>query len=192
MQSAEGIELCENLISSHNSYLRLLNEYKLIPIDDLVKYYSIFEGQVIRLCTQFYTEDIVLTYIRFQQISLQTSIENLKFKLRIPGKNFASDPALLKQFHYVCENLLLSYRLKEMFEEALNTFKIAYNFLSKLDLDLVVLEWVVTNWCKIKRDLWKAKSNIYQKTTIADFLNIKKDHVDKYLLQEIRIYNYFK
>lgn len=192
MQSCEGKDLCENLINSHNSYLKWLNEFKLIPIDDLIKYYNVFEGQVIRLCTQFYTEDIALNYIHFQRISLQTSIEKLKFQLRIPDKNYASDPSLLKQFHNVCENLLLSYRLKEQFEEALNTIKITYTFLAKFDLALMELEWVVTNWCKIKRDLWKAKSTIYQKTTIADYLSIRKDYVDKFLLQEIRIYNYFK
>jgi len=51
------------------------------------------------------------------------------------------------------------------------------------------MEWLVTNWCKIKRDLWKAKLTVHQETTIADYLNIRESLIDKFLIQEIRTYN---
>ena len=92
----------------------------------------------------------------------------------------------------MCENLLLSYRLKEKFVEALDTIKEAFEFLALFNLDMPELEWLVINWCKIKRDLWKAKKLDYQHITIADHLQIREAVVDKFLLQEIRNYTYFK
>jgi hypothetical protein len=86
----------------------------------------------------------------------------------------------------------LSYRLKEKFNEAFLTIKIVFDFLVDFNLELDELEWVTTLWCKVKRDLWKAKSTEYQKITIAHYMNMKSDIVDKYLLEEIRIYNSFK
>lgn len=86
----------------------------------------------------------------------------------------------------------MSLRLKEKFEDAFSTLKMIYDFLSNYNLEYNEIEWVVTIWCKIKRDLWKAKLKTYQKITIADYLNIKSELIDKYLLEEVRIYNCFK
>jgi hypothetical protein len=88
--------------------------------------------------------------------------------------------------------LLLSYRLKEKFEDAFESTKAIYDFLVDFELEINEIEWVVTVWCKIKRDLWKAKSKEHQQITIADYLNIKPKFADKFLLEEIRIYNSFK
>ncbi len=192
MNSVEGIKMCENLAESHNSYLKWLHEFKLIPDDELLKYYSIFEGQTLRLCAQFYSDDIQDTYIKLQRLSLQTTINKLKFQLSSGSVGPSESASLLKQFHHVCENLLLSYRMKEKFDEALDTLRTAHSFLARFDLDTVELEWLVTNWCKIKRDLWKAKSTVHQKTTVADYLDLKESLVDKFLIQEIRTYNSFK
>lgn len=191
LNSSEGMDVCEELINSHNTYLKWLHEFNLISTEDLGKYYNIFEVQTIRLCGQFYSEEILINYIKFQRVSMQTSIDRLKYQFSV-NKAYANEPNLLKTFHNVCENLLLSYRLKEKFDEALDTIKMTYDFLAKYDLDLAELEWLVTNWCKIKRDLWKAKSTVHQKTTIADYLEIKNGLVDKFLMQEIRMYNSFK
>ena len=105
--------MCENLAESHNSYLKWLHEFKLIPDDELLKYYS--------------------------------------------SVGPSESDSFLKQFHYICENLLLCYRMTKKFDEALDTLRTAHSFIAEFDLDTVELEWLVTNWCKIKRDLWKVK-----------------------------------
>ena len=192
MNSVEGIEMCENLAESHNSYLKWLHEFKLIPDDELLKYYSIFEGQTLRLCNQFHSNDIQDNYIKLQRLSLQTTINKLKFQLSSGSLGPSESASFLKQFHYICENLLLCYRMKKKFDEALDTLKTAHSFIAEFDLDTVELEWLVTNWCKIKRDLWKAKSTVHQETTIADHLDLKESLIDKFLIQEIRTYNSFK
>lgn len=122
---------------------------------------------------------------------MQTSIDKLKYQFST-NKDYFKDPNVLKHFHSVCENLLLSCRLKNKFKEALETLRIAYDFISMFNLDDIEMEWLVTNSCKIKRDLWKVKSKEYQEMTIVDLLDIKEELVDKYLLQEIRVYNTFK
>ncbi len=88
--------------------------------------------------------------------------------------------------------MLLSYRLKEQFEDALEVIKQAFEFITLFKLESVELEWLVTNWCKIKRDLWKIKIKSYQNITIADYLKIPDTFIENYLLQEIRTFNYFK
>ena len=184
--------MCESLINSHASYLKWLHEFNLIPTDELLKYYSIFEGQTLRLCTQFYSDDIQVNYIKLQHISMQTTINKLEFQFST-SKEVTNEPgSMLKQFHNVCENLLLSYRMKEKFDDAFNTLRTAHEFLVRFDFDAVELEWLITNWCKIKRDLWKAKSTVHQKTTVIDYLDIRESLIDKFLFQEIRTYNYFK
>jgi len=59
---------------------------------------------------------------------------------------------------------------------ALETLKTAHEFLARLNMDNVEMEWLVTNWCKIKRNLWKA---VHQKTTIADYVNIRESLIEK-------------
>ena len=164
---------------------------KLFTPEELTKQLNNHECQSIRICTALYTEDILPNYIKFQWIALQTSIDKLKFQFSM-NKDYFKDTSVLKHLHSVCENLLLSLRLKNKFKEALETLRIAYEFISMYDLDELEMDWLVTNCCKIKRDLWKVKSKEYKEMTIVDLLNIKEDLVDKYLFQEIRLYNTFK
>ena len=74
-----------------------------------------------------------------------------------------------------------------------------FTFLEEFNQDEIEMEWIVTSWCKIKRDIWKTskKNNDYEQklksVTILDYLGVKKSELKYlYLLEEIRIYNCFK
>ena len=74
-----------------------------------------------------------------------------------------------------------------------------FTFLEEFNQDEIEMEWIVTSWCKIKRDIWKTskKNNDYEQklksVTILDYLGVKKSELNYlYLLEEIRIYNCFK
>ena len=59
----------------------------------MFKFWTI-EGQLIRLCTQFYSEEIQPNYILLQQLSLQISIDKLKFQINT-NKSILNDTTLL-------------------------------------------------------------------------------------------------
>lgn len=150
--------------------------------------------------------------MKFQRLSFEIAIDRLKFLFTMNKTNKLDPNNLVSHFcdkflknHYlinfnykqksfrsISDNLLLSYRLKDKFEDAFDAVKSIYEFLCSFNIEFNELEWLVTTWCKIKRDLWKAKNKSYQKITIASHLNIKNDSVDKFLLEEIRIYSGFK
>jgi hypothetical protein len=106
--------------------------------------------------------------------------------------------------------MLLSLRLKEKFVETQEIIKEIFEFLQEFRLEQTEMEWLVTSWCKIKRDMWKIfqkntenKENSVEETmkvkpiaksfTIVDHLEMKKSELKYlYLLEEIRIYNCFK
>lgn len=190
INSEIGNQMCETLIKEHNSFIKWIFETNMITNEELNRVYNNLECQTIRLCSQFYSEDILVNYIRFQKLSFEIAIDRLKFVLM--NKTDKYDYNVLKSFRNICENLLLSYRLKEKFEDAFESTKAIYDFLVDFELEINEIEWIVTVWCKIKRDLWKAKSKEHQQITIADYLNIKPKFADKFLLEEIRIYNSFK
>jgi hypothetical protein len=100
----------------------------------------------------------------------------------------------MKNTKSIGENLMLSFRLKERFEESVQLAKTIYQFLKDFNLEKNEMEWLVTNWCKIKRDLFKVKSSDYLKTTIVDLIGLSdcSDLSIYYLLEEIRIYYFFK
>ena len=135
-------------------------------------------------------------YIRFQGLSLEVSLSRLKFLFQHqtsqPLSTNPIDLSILKNMRSIGENLLLSLRLKEKFDESKEIVKKVYQFLKEFKLERDEMEWVVTNWCKIKRDLWKSKSDQYLKLTIVDLLEIKSDLAFYYLFEEIRIYHFFK
>ena len=93
--------------------------------------------------------------------------------------------------------MLLSLRLKEKFTETQEIIKEIFDFLDEYNLEETEMEWIVTCWCKIKRDMWKIskKETEYKpkRLTIADYLNIQIINLKYlYLLEEIRIYNCFR
>lgn len=100
-----------------------------------------------------------------------------------------------KNFRNTSENLLLSLRLKEKYSEAQEIVKKIYKFFTDVQLDMIDIEWLVTIWCKIKRDMSKSKLSEYDKTikklTVVDFLGIKNEFKYQFLLEEIRIYHNF-
>jgi hypothetical protein len=61
---------------------------------------------------------------------------------------------------------------------------------------MIDIEWLVTIWCKIKRDMAKSKLSEYDKTlkklTVVDFLEIKNEFKYQFLLEEIRAYHLFE
>jgi len=102
--------------------------------------------------------------------------------------------------------MLLSLRLKEKFAETQEIIKEIFEFLQEFRLEQTEMEWLVTSWCKIKRDMWKIfKKSMENKDneekvkptvkslTIVDHLGMKNNELKfLYLLEEIRIYNCFK
>jgi predicted transcriptional regulator len=101
--------------------------------------------------------------------------------------------------------MLLSLRLKEKFSETQEIIKEIFVFLQEFNLEQVEMEWLVTSWCKIKRDIWKLskknsenKENAEEKIkpkslTLVNYLDMKNNELKfLYLLEEIRIYNCFK
>lgn len=103
--------------------------------------------------------------------------------------------------------MLLSLRLKEKFTETQEIIKEIFEFLQEFHLEQVEMEWFITSWCKIKRDMWKiykknneTKENgedknkaVYKGYTIVEHLEMKKNELKfLYLFEEIRIYNCFK
>ena len=101
-----------------------------------------------------------------------------------------------KNFRNTSENLLLSLRLKEKYSEAKEIVKKIYKFFTDVKLDMIDIEWLVTIWCKIKRDMAKSKLSEYDKTlkklTVVDFLEIKNEFKYQFLLEEIRAYHLFE
>jgi len=94
--------------------------------------------------------------------------------------------------------MLLSLRLKEKFDETQEMVKKIFDFLQEFNQEEVEMEWIVTSWCRIKRDMWKTskKNNDYDKlrnVTVLDYLDVKKSEIKYfYLLEEMRIYNSFE
>ena len=103
--------------------------------------------------------------------------------------------------------MLLSLRLKEKFTETQEIIKEIFEFLQEFNLEQVEMEWFITSWCKIKRDMWKIykknnetkenvedkKKVVYKSYTIVEHLEMKKNELKfLYLFEEIRIYNCFK
>lgn len=103
---------------------------------------------------------------------------------------------LKKNFRNISENLLLSLRFEEKFDESKEVIKKIYEFMNEYHLDKIELEWLTTNWCKIKRDLWKSKKRPYtdedKKLTIVDYLNIQPEHQFVYLFEELKTFYYLR
>ena len=160
--------------------LRLLNLYKYL------------DGQTIRICGLFFSESEMANYIVFQFVSLDISLDRLDVLYAINPEQ-TSDASLMKNARCVCDNLLLTLRLKERLDDSLLIIRKLYDFLDKHGLQRVEMEWLITNWCKVKRDAWKAKISTYQALTIVDYLRIGGGELAlAYLLEEVRTYNYFK
>lgn len=102
-----------------------------------------------------------------------------------------------KNFRSINENLILSLRLEEKFSEALEEIKKVFEFSQEFELENEI-DWIVTNWCKIKRDMWKSKKISYtesqKKQTIVDYLGIPNNSPISllFLFEEIRSYYNFK
>jgi hypothetical protein len=198
----------------------LASNNELLTRDELSKHYFTIETQSVRMCPIFYSEEAMDDYINFQKLSLSIHMSRLRFLRKNrqnqeckPTKTFDAkeeksnrsiDITLIKNFNNIAENLLLSMRLKERFDEAFEMIKQIYEFMSDLELCTLELEWMVTSWCKIKRDMWKLRQkalsgshldllpNRYTKLTIVDYLNIDGKQAGDYLLEETRVYCSFK
>jgi hypothetical protein len=76
--------------------------------------------------------------------------------------------------------LLLSQRLNEKYVESQEIIKNIFLLLEDIAQDECEMEWLVTLWCKIKRDICKSNSKKPTEAkplsdmTIADLLDIKK------------------
>ena len=90
----------------------------------------------------------------------------------------------------------MSYRFNNKFEEAKTVLKQVFDFLVLFELECLDMEWVVTNWCKIKRDMKKSKSALYtddtKKMSIVDFLPIKPNLSHKFLIEEKNNYYHLR
>ncbi|CAF0715451.1 unnamed protein product [Brachionus calyciflorus] len=191
------IEASEDIITNQNSYLKWLIKNQVIGNDDLSKHYMCFENQTIRITNQIYSDSSINNYIKFQAQTSLITIDRLKFFYKINNAN-RFDSNLMKNFRSVFENLLLSLRLEEKYPHALEQIKVIYTFLNENNNIENEIEWLMANWCKIKRDMWRSKKVPYtdsqKKQTIADYLEMPKrsEVAVKLLFEEIRNYYGFK
>jgi hypothetical protein len=94
--------------------------------------------------------------------------------------------------------LLLSLRFEDKFECSKELLKKIQQLLAEYNLDGVELEWLATNWCKIKRDMWKSKKITYtdadKRATMVDYFEVKATDSAQfnYLFEELKTYYYLK
>jgi hypothetical protein len=153
--------------------------------------------QAIKMAAQFYSDRSNTDYIRFQSQTVEVCTERVKYSKRanVPAAQIA---VTLKTYHSVCENLLLSLRSEECFAQAkdclLKVHKLIKSF--ELEHEAAEIEWLVVNWCKIKRDMWKSKKYDYtledKKTTFVDHCGVSAELVFQYLLEELKYYSVIK
>ncbi len=146
------------------------------------------------MASQFYSDRITSDYIRFQKIAVDLCTDRLKFNISVEMPPAQIQP-IMKTYHNACENLLLSLRTEEKYpaakQQLLKIFKFFKNYEQEQETDKI--EWIVTNWCKIKRDMWKSKTYNYtaddKKMTIVDLCDVSPHLVFHYLFEELKYYS---
>ena len=196
--SEKSVQTCVHMIQQHESFLKWFDGKNLLNKEELEKYFSSFENQVIRFSAIFYSEESIENYIRLQNVSLGVCFSRLRFVLKVVDNKREQQQQqldhhqLMRTFHSVCDNLFLILRLKDRFDEAFDVVRHVYAFIREHELERQELEWLVTNWCKIKRDLWKSQKRTHEKVSIVDYLDISPGNTFLYLIEELHTYNSFK
>jgi hypothetical protein len=187
-------QTCEVIIENQNSYIKWLVSTRQMNRDDLIKFYYNIDSQAIKIASQFYSDRITSDYIRFQTIAVDLCTDRLKYNISVGMPAVQLQP-ITKTYHNACENLLLSLRTEENYDVAkmqlLKIFKFFKN--NEQEQETEEIEWIVTNWCKIKRDMWKSKAYNYTKEdkqmTIVDLCNVSPHLVFQYLFEELKYYS---
>ena len=189
---------CELLIDNQKSFLSWLISNHIFSNDELSRLFYNLDNQVIKLAAQFYSDSVDHDYIRFQTMATKVVTDRLRFNIstQVPSVQLQ---LTLKTYHSAYENLLLSLRIKQSYADAQAHLREVYTFLRETgqEHEPAEVEWLVTNWCKIKRDMTKSKTYTYsaadKKLSIADYLSLATPELAyHYLYEEIKFYTMLK
>jgi hypothetical protein len=199
-------ETCELLIENQSSYIKWLISNETCSDDDLIKLYYFFDNQTIKIAGLFYTDFVTDDYTRFQWFATAVCENRYKYNIRV-NQQTTQIQSLQKTYRNTCDNLMLGLRTQENFEKAREVVHNIFLFLKsiKAERDTSLMEWLVMNFCKIKRDIFKSEKYAHKeqdrKITIVDCVPITIKSEEKsidleeeaslafaYLFEELKYY----